>query len=140
MKQIVIDTNIVVSALRSRKGASHLLLNLIDSGKFQINISVPLILEYEYSSKKLIGEIKLTKEDIDDILNYICSIANKIKVFYLWRPYLRDPKDDMVLELAVSANCDYIVTYNIKDFIGIDKFGIKTITPKEFLQEIGEIK
>lgn len=112
---------------------------LIDSGKFEINVSVPLVLEYENAAKRLIGDISLTERDIDDILDYICTVANRRKVFYLWRPFLRDPKDDMVLELAVAASCDFIVTYNKRDFQGAERFGLRVVTSKEFLQEIGEL-
>ena len=137
---IVIDTNVIVSALRSSRGASYKLLTAIDSNKFDINISVPLILEYEDATKRLIGKIMLRKKDIDDILDYICSVAEHWKIFYLWRPYLKDPIDDMVLELAVTANCDYIVTYNKKDFQNVKTFGLSVVTPQELLKLIGELK
>ncbi|MBI3422263.1 MAG: putative toxin-antitoxin system toxin component, PIN family [Acidobacteria bacterium] len=135
--QIVIDTNIWIAALRSKRGASHKLLSLIDSGKYEANISVPLVLEYEDAAKRLVGEIPLTERDIDDILDYICAVANHHKIYYLWRPFLSDPGDDMILELAVTAECDFIVTYNQSDFVGIEQFGLITLTPKEFLQKIG---
>jgi putative PIN family toxin of toxin-antitoxin system len=137
--QIVMDTNVLIAALRSRRGASYRLLTLIDSGKFQINISVPLALEYEDVTKRLIGAIPLNQHEIDDILDYICAVANHSKVYYLWRPFLKDPKDDMILELAVAANCDTIVTYNKKDFQGIQQFGIHLVSAKEFLEGIGEL-
>jgi predicted nucleic acid-binding protein len=59
-------------------------------------------------------------------------------IFYLWRPQLKDPSDDMVLELAVTAGCDYNLTYNVNDFKGSEKFGIEAITPKVFLEMVGE--
>jgi len=65
--------------------------------------------------------------------------AQRRKVYYLWRPFLADPKDDMILELAVSAGCDVIVTYNKNDFIGVHQFGIRVLTAQEFLREIGEL-
>jgi len=136
-RDIVIDTNVFISALRSKRGASHRLLMEIGEGLFDINISVPLILEYEGAAKRLIGEIKLTSGDIDDIIDYICSVAKHWKVFYLWRPFLRDPKDDMVLELAVASKSNFIITYNKRDFKGSEDFGIKALTPKEFLKKIG---
>lgn len=110
----------LIAALRSRRGAAHRLLWLVGSEKFEINASAPLILEYEAIAKKLIEEIPLTEQDIDDIIDYLCAVANHRKVFYLWRPVLRDPKDDMVLQLAVAASCDSIVTYNQKDFEGTE--------------------
>ena len=113
------------------------MLSLIDSGKYAANISVPLVLEYEDTAKRLVGEIPLTERDIDDILDYICAVANQHKIYYLWRPFLSDPGDDMILELAVTAECDFIVTYNQSDFVGVEQFGLITMTPKEFLQKIG---
>ena len=136
----MIDTNVMVAALKSKRGASYKLLSIIDQDKFQISISVPLIIEYEYALKRTDLSILLTESEIDDILDYICQIADKREIFYLWRPYLKDPKDDMVLELAVESESDYIITYNQKDFQGVSKFGIKTLTPKAFLKKIGEIK
>lgn len=138
--KIVIDTNIFVAALRSSRGASHRLLRLIDSGKFEINISVPLVLEYEDAGKRIVDEVALREEDIDDVIDYICKVANHRKVYFLWRPFLRDPKDDMVLELALSGGCEIIVTYNVKDFDGVEEFGLRVMTAKEFLEHIGELK
>jgi putative PIN family toxin of toxin-antitoxin system len=138
-RQIVIDTNVLVAALRSRRGASHKLLMLIGSGRFDFSISVALILEYESVAKRLVEETPLTISDIDDILDYLCAAAIHREVFFLWRPFLSDPKDDMVLELAVAANCDFIVTFNSRDFIGVEQFGLRVITPQEFLKEIGEL-
>jgi predicted nucleic acid-binding protein len=69
----------------------------------------------------------------------ICRRSTKYEIYFLWRPFLRDPKDDFLLELAVESQSEYIVTYNIRDFEGAEQFGIKAINPKEFLQIIGEI-
>ena len=137
--QIVIDTNVLIAALQSRRGASHKLLMLIDSGKFDCHLSVPLVLEYEEVAKRLLADVPLTEQDIDDILDYLCATGRRQRIFYLWRPFLKDPKDDMVLELAVTANCDFIVTYNKRDFKGVARFGVRVVTPQEFLQEIGEL-
>jgi putative PIN family toxin of toxin-antitoxin system len=137
--QIVVDTSVWIAALRSRRGASHRLLSLLGTGPFEISVSVPLVLEYEGVARRLIGQIPLTEAEIDDILDYICRVANHQKVFYLWRPFLSDPDDDMVLELAVTAQCDFIVTHNRRHFQGSERFGLTVITPKEFLQQIGEL-
>ena len=137
--QIVIDTNVFVSALRSNRGASYKLFRLLGSKKFEVSISVPLVLEYEKVAKEIIETISLSFSDIDDVIDYICTTSRHQKIFYLWRPFLNDPKDDMVLELAVSARCDYIVTYNRKDFQGSADFGIGVITAREFLKRIGEL-
>src|SRR3990170_5167393 len=83
--QVVIDTNVWIAALRSKRGASHKLLSLIGSGKYEANISVPLVPEYEDTAKRLVGEIALTERDIDDILDYVCAVANHRRIYYLWR-------------------------------------------------------
>lgn len=135
--KIIIDTNVFIAALRSKRGASYLLLSLLDSGKFIVNISVPLILEYEDVAKRQLNDLSLTEQDITAIVDYICHIAVHQPIFYLWRPVLRDAKDDMVLEVAVAATCEYIVTFNVRDFVGSEQFGIQIVPPKVFLQQIG---
>lgn len=137
--QIVLDTNVLVSALRSLRGASHRLLLLVGSGRFDVNLSVSLVLEYEEACKRLLGPIPLTAEDIEAVIDYLCQVSQHWQVFFLWRPFLKDPSDDMVLELAVTAGCDCIVTFNKADFHGADTFGLRVLTPKEFLIEIGDI-
>lgn len=137
--QIVIDTNILISALRSQRGASFRLLALVGkSSLFEINVSVPLILEYEDVAKRHLAEIELTEEDVDNIIDYLCSVGNRRQIYFLWRPLLKDPKDDMVLELAVEAQCKYIISFNGRDFAGIEQFDLQVLTPQEFLQIIGE--
>lgn len=137
--QIVMDTNVLDSALRSRKGASFALLSRIArTDLFELNVSVPLILEYDDIGKRHISVTGLTALDIGGIVDFICANARKREIFYLWRPLLSDPKDDMVLELAVEAGCDAIVTFNVRDFAEAERFGIRVMTPRDFLLEIGE--
>ena len=137
--QIVIDTNLIVSALRSKRGASFRLLRLLGDSRFEISVSVPLVIEYEKAAKGPVRRGGLSSREVDDILDFICAVARHRKIYYLWRPLLRDPKDDMVLELAVAGGCDFIVTYNQRDFIGAEEFGIGVLTPKEFLHRIGDL-
>lgn len=137
--QIVADTNIFISALRSQFGASYKLFSLIDKDVYKLNMSIPLALEYESVAKRMIDEISLSEEEIDNILDFVISNSNRWQIYYLWRPQLKDPSDDMVLELAVTASCNYIVTYNVNDFKGIENFGVQAITPKDFLKLAGEL-
>lgn len=131
---IIIDTNVIYSALRSKRGASNKLLSLIGAGHFEIHLSVPLVLEYEDVLLRKIKSLPVTKKDISDLIDSLCDLSHHHEIYFLWRPHLRDPKDEFVLELAVSAQCEYIVTYNISDFEGSNEFGVQAITPKEFLQ------
>lgn len=137
---IVIDTNVIYSALRSKRGASSKLLSLIGTGQFKIHLSVPLLLEYEDVLLRHTASLPITQDVIFDVLDSLCALGEHHEIHYLWRPYLRDPNDEFILELAVASQCNYILTYNLKDFKGAEKFGIKIVTPKEFLQGIGEIK
>lgn len=136
--KIVIDTNVIVSALKSRNGFSFKLLSMIDDERFKVAISVPVILEYEDVIKRNRTNIKLRKTEIDTVLDYICLVAEEREIFYLWRPFLDDPRDDMFLELAVESESNYIITFNKRDFKEIERFNIKVLTPKEFLRKIGE--
>lgn len=133
---IVIDTNVILSALKSRNGKSFELISKIGNGLFDFAISVPLILEYETVLKNHLDRNIFTDTDIEDFVDYICTVGIKTKIFYLWRPFLKDPFDDHVLELAVNANAQTIVTFNKKDFLEAKSLGIKIQTPKEFLETI----
>ncbi len=137
--QIVIDTNVFISAQRSERGAASKLVSLAGTGLFEVHISVPLVLEYEDVLLRQHEQIGLTPEDVGDLVDALCALASQHEIFFLWRPYLRDPKDELILELAVKARCSHIVTYNRKDFGGSEKFGIAVVTPKKLLQEIGVI-
>jgi len=137
--QIVIDTNVLVTAQRSKRGASARLISLVGTGRFDIHVSVPLVLEYEAVLLRYRAELGLTQEDVADVIDALCALAKHQKIYFLWRPYLRDRNDEMVLELAVAARCGYIVTYNQRDFSGADKFGIRVLDARTFLQEIGAL-
>ena len=138
--QVVIDTNVIISALRSQYGASYKLLMLLEKANFETNLSVPLLLEYEDVSKRQAEELELSEKTIDNILDYLCIVSRLWKIHYLWRPLLKDPKDDMVLELAVASKSEAIITYNKRDFSGVEQFEVRLMTPQELLVELGEIK
>ena len=138
--QIVMDTNVLISALRSRRGPSFKLLGLIGKGRFDISLSVPLVLEYEAVAKRSRWRDKPSWSHVSNILDYLCAVGHQQQIHFLWRPRARDPKDDMVLEVAVAGQCDAIVTYNKKDFAEAKTFGLVLFTPKEFLMKIGEVK
>ena len=134
--QIVLDTNILSAALRSNLGASFQLISLIDKGQFEINLSVALVLEYESVLLRQRHLFGLTQTDIEIFLDYLCKVGHCHDIYFLWRPYLPDPKDEMVLEVAVRANCSQIITYNRQDFRNIDRFGVEALTAQEFLNSI----
>lgn len=134
---IVIDTNVLVSAARSKRGASAKLLSLVGGDQFEIAVSVPLIVEYEDALERS-ASVDLTPGSLwSDILDYLCAVGRRHEIHFLWRPMLRDPGDDLVLELAVTSRSESIVTYNKKDFGNLEQFALEVLTPKEFLQKIG---
>ncbi len=135
--RVVLDTNVLYSGLYSSHGTSYKILEFLETGKLKIVVSIPLIFEYEEILKRKKGELKLLNEEINEILNFICRVAEHQKIYYLWRPYLKDPKDDHVLELAVASKSSYIITYNVKDFTSINKFGVTAVTPMKFIKALG---
>ena len=137
--EIVIDTNVLVAALRSRRGASFRLVSFLPNDKFSIFISVPLVLEYEDALMRLESSA-ITEQDIRNFVDFLCEIGHHQEIFFLWRPFLPHPSDDHVLEVAVAAGCDAIVTYNKRDFKGIERFGLRIFDPRELLSEIGVIR
>jgi putative PIN family toxin of toxin-antitoxin system len=137
--QVVLDTNVLVAALRSNRGASFRLLSLLESGGFQIHLSVPLVVEYEDVLQRQREALGLTRQDVGDLLDYLCRVAELHEVYYLWLPLLPDPQDEMIVQLAVTAGCQYIVTYNRADFAGVDRFGIRAVTSRELLEIMGEV-
>ena len=137
--KIVIDTNVLVAALRSRRGASFRLVSFLPNDKFSIFISVPLVLEYEDALMRLESST-IAEQDIRNFVDFLCEIGHHQEIFFLWRPFLPDPSDDHVLEVAVAAGCDAIVTYNKRDFKGIERFGLRILDPRELLSETGVIR
>jgi putative PIN family toxin of toxin-antitoxin system len=135
--QIVIDTNMLVAGLRSRRGSAFQLLTLVGTELFHIHLSVPLVFEYEETLLRELPRLQVTRTVVEDLIDFHCAVAKRHQIFFLWRPYLRDPKDDMILELAVKAGCDFIVTYNTRDFVNREQFALQALEPGVFLQHIG---
>ena len=122
----------LVAAWRSRSGASFALLEELRDNAFSIALSVPLVIEYE---SVLLRHVKPPRRraDVTALIDYLCLIGVQQRIFFLWRPLLRDPNDDMVAEVAVASQSQAIVTHNIRDFDAVTRFGIRVIPPGEFL-------
>ena len=133
--RVVLDSNIVYSGLYSSKGASNIVLQLVGEGKVTPILSVALYEEYQ----DVLGRPPLVNDFGDDqkqdFLDYFCKVSDLTDIYFLWRPFLKDPKDDLVLEAAVAGGTKIIITHNLKDFKGIEKFGIEAITPGEFIKK-----
>lgn len=142
--KIVIDTNIVLSALFSNKGASNKLFVWLFENKKKYNVvSNTLVTEFEdvlTREKNLKQYNNLEKEDVLAFIDDLCFISYHQSIHFLWRPFLKDSNDDMVLEVAVNSNAEAIITFNPKDFKGVkESFDIDIFTPKEYLIKIGVI-
>lgn len=98
---------------------------------------MPLALEYEAVLRRESELIGLTNDEVTAVVRYFCKVAKKCPISYLWRPFLRDADDEMVLEVAVAASADAIITFNTRDFAGCEKFGVDILTPAQFLRQIG---
>jgi len=133
---IIMDTNVLFAGLYSSTGASLLVLRLIDCGKIKPVISTTLLFEYEDVLKRKQAELSLSNKQVDIILDNLCALSEFQKIHFLWRPCLRDPKDDHVLEVAVASKTKMIITHNIKDFKGVEKFGVQAIPPGKLLEVI----
>ena len=143
--KIVIDTNIVLAALLSQQGISNRFLVWLFTKQSKINVvSNTLITEFEdvlLRKKNRLKYQQFSEQEIKRFIDDICTISHHQNINFLWRPFLKDQNDDMLLEVAFNSNSTYIITYNIKDFKGVEeRFNIKIITPKEFLIQIGELK
>ena len=130
----VIDTSVLVAATRSRQGASFALVSSLPNPQFEFALSVALYTEWQaVLTRPEHLPPGLRAEDALGFLRYLASIAHLQDVYYLWRPFLRDPSDDMVLECAVASGSQYLVTHNVRDFLRCAEVGVTTITPAAFL-------
>lgn len=137
--KIVLDTSVLVAAARSRNGASFALISSLPHPQFQICLSVAVYTEWqavlsrpEHLPPGASADMALA------VTRYLASIAHLQDIHFLWRPFLRDPDDDMVLECAVAAGCRYIVTHNVKDFRRTEQLGVQAVTPAQFLHLLKE--
>jgi predicted nucleic acid-binding protein len=132
--RVVLDTNVLVAAARSRQGASFAIVSAIPSPAFIPCLSVSLYAQWQdvltRSENLPPGR---TAADAMAFLRYLASQSHLQQVHFLWRPHLADADDDMVLELAFAAGCRHIITHNTRDFRGAAELGIDAITPARFL-------
>lgn len=138
--RVVLDTNILVAASRSRNGASFALLQALKSKRFVALASVPLMLEYEAVLKRT-EHLQAGNRDAamtDAFLDAMCLLIEPVHLHYLWRPQLRDAADEMVLEIALNGRADALVTLNVADFKPACRFGLRVLLPKEFFHQLQE--
>ena len=138
--RIVLDTNTLYAGIRSSQGASRTILELIANDKIETVLTPALFLEYEERLRddpdlKALG---LTTKELMNFLDELAAKSYRIRIDVRWRPVSPDPDDDMVIECAVNGSADVIVTFNTRDLKPAqDRFGIRVLTPREFLQRYG---
>ena len=134
--RVVLDTNIVFAALKSASGASAHLLRCALNGEIEVRVSELVWEEYcgvLRRSTQILGCDEATVERFLDILAQLMELQ---EVYFLWRPHLRDVADDKVLECAVAANAEFLVTFNGRDFVGSDLFPVQVVTPAQMLEHL----
>ena len=138
--RVVIDTSVLVAAARSRRGASHALLTRLPDQRFQPVISVPLFVEYRAVLLRPENLLQRSPAQAEGFLEFLLSVGHLQDIFFLWRPALPDPDDDLILELASAAGCRYIITHNLADFRGTGRWGVAAVRPSDFLRLIEKEK
>jgi len=134
--EVVIDTNVLIAALRSRRGASFELLRWVGDPRWRLHCSTALLLEYEEVARRQAAELWVQPERVEEVLEYLAANSQEHAISFLWRPQLSDPDDDFILELAVSAGARYLVTHNGRNFAGAEGFGIEVVTPAQMLVKL----
>ena len=139
MFRLVLDANVIVSAFRSRLGASFALLGLIRHGAARMVATPPLFLEYEEVLKRpdQIAVTGLSEDDLEMALGALAALIEPVETFLSWRPQLADPDDEMVLEAAINARADALVTHNLDHFrAAAPRFGLRLARPADILREV----
>jgi putative PIN family toxin of toxin-antitoxin system len=139
MLRFILDTDVIVAALRSPGGASAALLGAVLDRKIIMLASVPLFFEYEAKCTSPVhwAAAGLTREQAHIFVDGLAALIEPVKTHYLWRPALRDPNDEMVLEAAVNGRADSIVTFNLRDYGDVPgKFGIEVLLPATAIRRV----
>lgn len=136
--KVVLDTNMLVPAGRSRQGESCAVLQRLSRGDFVALASVPLFLEYEAVLKRP-AQLAIggrTAAMVDAFLDALSLRAEPVHLHFLWRPQTRDPADEMVLETALNGHADALITFNLNDFSAARRFRLPVWTPSDFLAQL----
>ncbi len=137
--RLVLDTDVVIAAMRSPRGASAALLMAAQSTKVTLLLSVPLALEYEAICSRREHQIagELSKEEANQFVTAVIALVEPVDIHYLWRPRLRDANDEMVLEAAINGQANALITFNKKDYGSVPmEFNIEVLSPAEAIRRI----
>jgi putative PIN family toxin of toxin-antitoxin system len=139
IRRVVLDTSVVVAALRTRTGAGNAVLRFVADRQLVLLATPPLFLEYEDVLKRPEQRLAhgLAPEEIDEFLAELAALIEPVEVHLRWRPQSRDPNDEIVLEAAINGQADALVTYNARDFVlAGERFGISVLSPAELLKKV----
>jgi putative PIN family toxin of toxin-antitoxin system len=139
--RVVVDTSVIASAFRSRRGASNALLQLVAQGKLRLLASPPLFLEYEDVLMRPDQRLAhgLSEIQVERALAALAALIEPVDIHFRWRPQTADPGDEMVLEAALNGRADALVTFNVRDFgRAASRFGLMIATPKEILERMNQ--
>lgn len=139
LRKIVLDTSVVVAALRTRLGAANAVMRLIANGRLAVWATPPLFLEYEEVLLRPEQRLAhgLTPEQVEEFLAEFAALIESVELHFRWRPQSPDTNDEMVIEAAVNGRADALVTYNVKDFVlPCKRFGIAVLTPADVLKKV----
>jgi putative PIN family toxin of toxin-antitoxin system len=137
--RIVLDTSVLVAALRSRLGAGNAILRLVAQKRLVLLATPPLFLEYEDVLKRPEHRLVhgLSSEELDDFLGELAALVEPVELHFRWRPQVHDTNDEMVLEAAINGDADALVTYNTADFsAAAARFSVPVLTPANFLKRM----
>ncbi len=134
--QVVLDTSVLVAAVRSSQGVSFRILQSVGDPRWELDLSPALLFEYEEVATIHVKKFWPEPECLGDLLDFLIANVNRPRISYSWRPFLRDADDDMIFELAVAARANFIVTHNVRDFAGAERFGVGVLTPAGFLRKL----
>jgi predicted nucleic acid-binding protein len=138
--RVILDTNVILAAMRSQNGASYRLLLTIGHPQWQSVITPAVMYEYEDVARRPNAAPGLTPQDITNVLDLIYRESHRQLVWFSWRPLSPDPGDDAILEAAIAGHCDYVVSFNKRHLQAAREFGIEVLKPADVLKLIGEIK
>ncbi|WP_397580945.1 putative toxin-antitoxin system toxin component, PIN family [Sphingorhabdus sp.] len=135
---MILDTDVIVAAIRSTKGASAEIVRRVLRGEMHIELTVAMALEYEAVAMRAehLRAGELTAADAMTVIDALAALATPIEIHFRWRPQLRDTDDEMILEAAINAHDRTIVTFNTRDFVGAtERFGVSLVSPREILEK-----
>ena len=141
IRRVVLDTSVVVAGFRTRSGAGNAVLRLVAEQRLVLLATPPLFLEYEDVLKRPEQRLVhgLQPHEVDELLAELAALVEPVELHFRWRPQVRDPNDEMVLEAAINSRADALVTYNVADFaLACDRFGIPVLRPADLLKKVNQ--